>query len=320
MGKAMKIWLIIATILIVLGGILFVIGMTGKKWDFSKLSTEKYETNFSLVSEEFKHISIKVETADISLVPVEDNICKVVFYEHEKVKHLATVNDETLTISVVDQRQWYDYIGISVSSPKIIIYLPEKDYASLNIKGTTGNVEILNDIRTENVDISISTGSITLQNLIVDNMNLSVSTGDIKVSSVECEEEVKLKGETGKTTLSGIKCGSLYSKASTGKIILSNVMVTDVFSVERSTGDVKFEGCDAGEIQIKTSTGKVAGSLLSEKIFFAQTSTGKINVPKTTTGGKCEINTSTGDIKVEIITADGTVSDVTTEVTNLSEN
>ena len=300
MGKTFKIWLIIATSLIVVGGILFVVGMTGKKWDFSKLSTEKYETNFSLVSEEFKQISIKVETADISVVPVEDATCKIVFYEHEKVKHLATVSDETLTISVVDQRQWYDHIGISVSSPKIIIYLPEKEYASLNIKGSTGNVEILNDIQTENVDISISTGNITLQNLTVDKMSLSVSTGDIKVSSVDCEREVKLKGETGKTTLSDIQCGSLYSKASTGKAVLSNVIATDVFLVERSTGDVKFEGCDAGEIQIKTSTGKVAGSLLSEKNFFAHTSTGKINVPKTTTGGKCAITTSTGDIKVEI--------------------
>ena len=45
MGETFKIWLIIATSLIVVGGILFVVGMPGKKWDFSKLSTEKYETN-----------------------------------------------------------------------------------------------------------------------------------------------------------------------------------------------------------------------------------------------------------------------------------
>ena len=52
---------------------------------------------------------------------------------------------------------------------------------------------------------------------------------------------------------------------------------------------------------MKTDTGKVVGSLLSEKVFIAETSTGKVSVPKTTTGGKCEITTSTGDIKIEVI-------------------
>lgn len=261
MGKAFKIWLIIATLLVVAGGILFVIGMTEKKWDFNKLSTEEFETNISLVSEEFSKISVNVETADVSVVPVEDVGCKIIFYEQAKVKHLATVDDETLTISVVDQRQWYDKVGISVSSPRILIYLPEKDYESLYIES--------------------STGDITLQNMTVGNINLSVSTGDINVSSVDCE-------------------GSFKTEGSTGKLNLSNVMVKETLSVERSTGDVEFESCDAGEILINTSTGNVNGTLLSEKIFFAQTSTGKVNVPKTTTGGKCEINTSTGNINVEI--------------------
>lgn len=304
MSKRVKIWLIIATSLVVMGGIMFVIGMTANKWDFTKLSTEKYETNFSLVSEEFQHMSIKVGTADISLVPVEDNICKIVFYESEKVKHLATVNDGTLTISVIDQRQWYNHIGIMVNTPQIIIYLPEKEYVSLMIEGSTGDVEILNDIKTGSVDISVSTGDIVLRNLTTDNLKLSVSTGNVNVTSVNCEEKVNVKVQTGETKFDRIRCNSLYTTGSTGDINLSNVIVTELLSVERGTGDVKFEGCDAGEIIIKTSTGDVVGNLLSGKVFFAETNTGKVDVPKTVTGGKCEINTGTGNIKVEIVTAD----------------
>ena len=77
-------------------------------------------------------------------------------------------------------------------------------------------------------------------------------------------------------------------------------MATGRFEIKRSTGKVIFEDCDAAEIFIKTSTGKVKGSLLSEKIFIIETNTGRVDVPKTLTGGRCEISTDTGNIFVEI--------------------
>ena len=83
-------------------------------------------------------------------------------------------------------------------------------------------------------------------------------------------------------------------------ISLKNVIATEKISIESDVGDIKFEGSDAAEIYFKTSTGDVAGTLLSEKIFITDTSTGRISVPKTTTGGKCEIKTSTGDIEIAI--------------------
>ena len=45
MGKRMKIWLIIAAALILIGCILFAGVMTVMKWDFTKLSTVKYVTS-----------------------------------------------------------------------------------------------------------------------------------------------------------------------------------------------------------------------------------------------------------------------------------
>jgi hypothetical protein len=44
----------------------------------------------------------------------------------------------------------------------------------------------------------------------------------------------------------------------------------------------------------------VTGSLLTDKVFIAQTSTGKINVPETTAGGQCRVSTDTGDILLTI--------------------
>ena len=49
-------------------------------------------------------------------------------------------------------------------------------------------------------------------------------------------------------------------------------------------------------VRQETSTGKVKGHLLTDKIFVTSTSTGKVRVPSTESGGICKVTTSTGDI------------------------
>ena len=92
----------------------------------------------------------------------------------------------------------------------------------------------------------------------------------------------------------------LTSSGSTGEVNFNNVKIDEKLSVNRSTGDILFTDSDAGEIFIKTDTGDVRGSLISNKIFITSTDTGSVSVPKTTSGGKCEIITDTGDIKLSV--------------------
>ena len=112
--------------------------------------------------------------------------------------------------------------------------------------------------------------------------------------------DIDIECSTGDVNINSVNCDDLEIKLSTGDITLKNVVATAEFDIKSSTGDVRFDGCDAGDISVKTSTGDVTGTLLTDKIFSAKTSTGDINVPKSKTGGKCEINTSTGDIFIEI--------------------
>jgi DUF4097 and DUF4098 domain-containing protein YvlB len=64
---------------------------------------------------------------------------------------------------------------------------------------------------------------------------------------------------------------------------------------------VRFEACDAEEIIIHTDTGDVTGTLLTPKIFQVETDTGRVDIPESGSGGKCQIKTDTGDIQVEIL-------------------
>ena len=319
MSKITKIWLIIAASLMLIGCIIFGGVMTMLKWDFTKLSTVKYETNNYEITENFNNISIVTDTADIVIVPSENQKTSVVCHEHKNMKHSVTAHNGKLVIEIVDARKWYEYIGINFGTPKITVYIPQGEYGALFVKSSTGNVEIPKEFKFENIDISESTGSVTnyasaseniiiktstgnirVENVSAGTLDLSVSTGGIAVSDVTCEEDIKIKVSTGKTNLTNIDCKNVVSNGATGAISLKNVIAAEKFSIERSTGDVKFDGCDAAEIFVETDTGDVRGSLLTDKIFIIQTDTGNVDVPKTATGGKCEITTDTGDINISI--------------------
>ncbi len=319
MSNKIKVWLIVGATLVFVGGVIFGGAMMGFKWDFSKLSTVKYQTNECEITESFKDISVVTDTADIEFLPSENSGVKVVCYQKETETHSVTVNDGTLTIELANNKKWYQYIGISFETPKITVYLPEGEYGALSIKGHTGDTRISQDFKfksidieqttghidncadaIENIKIKTNTGDVNLQNHSAFSLDIFVSTGKVSVSNVNCEEDVKIIVSTGKTFASGINCKSFISSGGTGDISLKDVVSSDKFSIHRSTGDVKLEDSDAATIFIKTSTGRVSGTLLTDKVFITESDTGKINVPKTTSGGKCEIITNTGDIKISV--------------------
>lgn len=319
MKKQIKVWLIVALALILIGGLIFVGVMTVLKWDFRKLSTVKYETNEYIIQEAFENITICTNTANIKILPSGNGECRVVCFEPVKFNHKTHVGGNTLNISKEGKKRWYDYIGVDFNCPTITIYLPETDYSALILKSSTGDVEISENYTFENIDIITSTGSITNYASAKDAVKLKTSTGaisvyDIKTGSLEmtvttgkvtatdvvCQGDMRVKVSTGDTTLNDITCGNLMTTGDTGDLTMTNVITNGKFDIVRTTGDIKFERCDASELFVKTDTGSVTGTLLCEKVFIVETDTGNINVPKTVTGGKCEISTDTGNINISI--------------------
>ena len=318
MRRVTKVWLVIAASLVLIGCVIFVGVMSMFKWDFSKLSTIKYETNIYEISEEIDSISIKADTANIIFAVSEDGKCKVECYEEKKAKHTVSAKDGVLVIEVKNNGHWYDYIGINFDTPKISVYLPKTEYTSLIADGKTGDIILPEGFKFKNVNVSVSTGAVNVfadasekikiqttagnirvKDISAGTLDLSVSTGKATVSGVTCEGDMAVRVTTGNAYLTDIACKSVISSGSTGDISLNNVVAAEKFSIKRSTGNIKFDRCDAAEIFAETSTGDVKGSLLTDKVFITKSSVGKIDVPNTTTGGKCEIKTGTGDIEIK---------------------
>lgn len=296
MSKKTKIWLIMAASLVVVGLIIFASVMQANGWDFTKLSTVNYQTNTYEIAEDFSQISIETDTADIVFAPSDGGKSKVVCTEQTNLKHTVAVEDGILKIGFIDEREWYEYIGISMGNSQITVYLSENEYNSLFIDEDTGDIEISDDFKFQTIDISTSTGDIDIRGVEAKDIDLSVSTGHIFAQKINCEENLQISVSTGKTELKDIVCKSFSTQGDTGDIRLENVIVAEKITAERSTGDIFFDQCDAAELYVATDTGDVKGNLLSDKIFYTETDTGRVDVPKSTVGGICEITTDTGNI------------------------
>ena len=321
MSNAAKVWLIIAAGLVLIGLVVTLAAMVTQDFKMENFSTTKFERNIHDVTDAFKNISIDTSTADVIFAPSADGICRVECHEKKNINHIVSVSDGTLKIIENDTRKWYEHIEIfSFGKTAVTIYLPEKEYASLTVDCSTGDVKIPSDFAFDNIDVTASTGGVlcsasvyskisiklTTGNAQLDGGNIgeidvTVGTGDIKIDTIACSGDIRTKVSTGQTTLKNVNCNNFYSVGSTGDLMLTNVVATGIFSIERDTGNVKFTDCDAAEIFIETTTGDVEGSMLSSKIFYATTDTGRVSIPHTTEGGKCEIKTDTGDIKIQII-------------------
>ena len=218
MRKRTKTGLIIASSLVLVGCILFGSVMTMLQWDFSKLSTTKYETNEYAIKERYNNLSIVTDTADIMLVPSESDKSSVVCYEQKNVKHSVTVQNDTLIIEVVDTRKWYEYIGIHFGTPKITVSIPQGEYGALSVRSDTGDVEIPKDFQFESIDISESTGDVTSDAAVSELLKIKTSTGDIRVENISAGA-LELSVSTGSVTVSP-----------SGKVIVAECCVSRVRS------------------------------------------------------------------------------------------
>ena len=318
MGKSGK-WIITAIVLLVTGIVICGVSFGVLGFDLGKLSTVTYVTNTYDVSEKFQNISIDGDTENIKFVFSEEEKCRVVCFEEENDLHTVGVEDQTLTIEKKDRKGFWWNVSIATESPSITVYLPEKVYKELSIESDTGDVEIPKEFSFDTINVNLDTGDmsclasaegdirvrtdtghITIADVTASGMLLSSDTGKMELSDVKISGDLEIQEHTGKVVLENVKCRNFTSDGDTGSLVMTNVTASGEFNLERNTGDIEFHGCDAETIYVETDTGDVTGTLLTDKVFITETDTGSVDVPKSVTGGRCEISTDTGDIRIEI--------------------
>lgn len=312
-------WIIAGAAAFAAGAVLCTASMAAMSFDLRKLNTSELEENTYNVTDSFTDISIAASTEDISFASSNDGRCRVVCIEESDQPHDVRVENGTLTISRRNTSKIHLGFNFYSEAPSVTVYLPEKDFGRLTVDTDTGDVSIPQSFTFESLDaeldtgdiscfadikgmadINTDTGNITVKDISAKEMKLASHTGDIKLYDLAVNETLNITENTGDVKMNDVTCADLTSDGDTGDLDMTKVIASGKFSLRRSTGDVKFSGCDAEEIFITTDTGDVDGTLLSDKVVIAATDTGNLDVPKTISGGRCEITTNTGDVSIRI--------------------
>lgn len=295
-----KKWIIAAVILVVVGALVFLAAFAAMDFDFSKISIREYRTNSYDVREDFNRIKIDASEAKVLFNLSYDGVCRVECQESKDESYQVRVENGLLVIESQDNRRWYDsVVDFNARSGVVNVYLPKSSYDILEIETSVGDVEVPESLNFRKIDISCDVGSVYCKAIASDLLEINTDIGDVNLEGIKTEGNIQVESSTGDITLKDVKATSLNVEAEIGDVRLENVVTSGRFLVTTETGSVILNGCDGSSIYIETDIGDVSGTLLSEKIIFAKSQIGDINVPMSTTGGPCEIHTSTGDIEIK---------------------
>lgn len=313
--KGFVVGLIVAgSLLLVGGGVLVAVGYSNGQG--VKIETKEYND-----VEAFNKFNIDLTIAEFEVKPSEDSTRKVIVDETRYDQHTVEVVDNTLTIKGVNKRKWYEQIFTwgFFQKVKVTVYAPEGSYEEFEAKGHTGAFIVPSNYTFDTFNVSTSTGSIksgakvnnelvaktstgsvNLDGADAKSMDLKTSTGSINVKNANVAELINARSSTGSINLENVTAQNLKTSVSSGSTRLKNVKVTEHIDSRTSSGTVYMEASDANTLFVKTSTGSVNLKLLTNKIFDAHSRTGSVKVPQTTSGGLCEVHTTTGSIRAEI--------------------
>lgn len=190
--------------------------------------------------------------------------------------------------------------SLEISTDTGYITVADASVGRMEIETDTGDISLRNLAVQDEVDLSGDTCEVRAENVSARTFELEVSTGDTICKDLTVEHKLSMESSTGHKELSSVRCYNLVLSATTGKTVLQDVVAEGSAVLTADTGDVELNGFDAAEIGITTSTGDVSGYFLTDKIIFAKSDTGDIDVEEAITGGKCRVTTSTGDISLRI--------------------
>ena len=293
MGKGKIVVMIIAAIMVVSGICMLVIGLTVGASPVISIGNKKTAENkeIKIVSDtvdldDFDKAKIDLSSIDMIIEKGSDYKLEYRVYEEDVPKYNVSGDKLTLTQprntsffmfdfrTVADREKEYYKLTLPDDLEDLDLVVSSGDITinGINIDGridlSSGDINI-NDSEGKDLEITTSSGCITIANAEYKKLRFDVSSGDVKITDSGID---KLKGESssGYQTFDGLKTDEIDLRASSGDITLTIDGDEDDYSfdIDTSSGDIKvgdkkmeddYESGDGkkGSIKIDTSSGNV---------------------------------------------------------------
>lgn len=302
MKKSKKILITVAVILIAVGMICGFCGIYSLGFNFNEISTSDFVTHTYTVEDDFTNIIIEDAASNINFYKSNDDKCRVLCDEREKVTHTVVNENNTLTVRVKDERNWFERINIGffVSDMRVSVYLPKNKYDSLNAASMSGDIDVANEFTFDNAKVGSISGDVSVKADVKQELNISSTSGDVIINNISATECINASSVSGEIDLSNVKGKEIFAKTISGGVMLTDTVASQKLKANSTSGEIDLKKCDAKNIVLDTVSGEISGTLLSNKQFITETTSGTVNVPQSVSNEECRITTVSGDIYIEI--------------------
>ena len=299
MNNSNKILLNAAIIFTAAGVLLGLADMASGKKELWGVGNMAFETKSYEINERFSDIEVEDVECGIKIQCSPDNRCRVIcpVRADGSVYRTAEVNNGVLRIERHDKGKLFSFFSLPPAD--IEVYLPEGEYGKLTAYSTSGRIAVDEGLSFESARLESVSGSIEMYSDVKDNLRAESTSGRVTVENAS-PEKLTAKSKSGSVSLSRIRSDDIDASTVSGKIELCDVIASSNLNAESVSGSVELDRCDADKIKIESTSGSVKGTLLSDKTFTVRSSTGSVDIPRSASGGECEISTTSGSIKIEI--------------------
>lgn len=286
--------------IIVTGIILFIIGLVGASiMVFQNMGLET-ETPFKYQKQTdgntVNNIIVNSDSSDIEIYPSQNNQISAIF-TGSKQKNVITdlqLSTKGNTVEIDAKREekskilWINFnIGINKQSPKVAVYLPKKQYESLALKTSNGDIK-LDDYQGKTVNANTANGDVRFQKT---NAALTVQTsnGDINLSEMTFHDRNSVTTSSGDIHIQSISNPEASKKAPQDQLILRS-----------SSGDIDITGYQGSALTANTSSGDIHLQNI-DAAFSAHSENGDINIQSIPAFyAQNQVTTNNGDIKFSV--------------------
>lgn len=305
---------VIAASIMIVAGIIIVISafaVNGFRWpnvtvNLAHMTSEPVNYIKKTVDIKDKFSSIEIKSAsdvDVAVKKASGDTSYVEYYDCENLTHHVDVSDGVLRITADDSRNVAFNVSIGLYTgawPSVTVYLAGTEYDDLKIVTSSGDIDMEYYLLVGNIDIEASSGDVTVNGSNSDSLTIATRSGNIKIDSAS-SKDTRISANSGDVSLGDVVTDNVDLKTSSGNITSGSIKAKRI-NGRASSGDVMIRDCDASEINIMTNSGDVSIGIGSEMKYeyTTKTSSGDVNVPDSVKGadGKCNIETSSGDIDV----------------------
>ena len=221
--------------------ILLVVGIIGSAFTFRSFHQSDWIIKEETVpSEEIEHLDIRTNNTRIEVLPTNDlDITAELSTKNKKYELLTEVKDDTFFIQVNDKRRNLISLDFFSFGTKLIVYVPEKMWDSLQVESDNGLISV-EQLTANDVHVKADNGKIELENIESTDITGHASNGLITMKNI-VSSTVDVNTSNGKIKFDHVE-GDIYGKTNNGAI---EFIATDLDrSIELET--------DNGKIDVQT--------------------------------------------------------------------